>query len=432
MIDLKFIRENSDLIKLSLQKKNYNVDIDKLLELDEERRKLQFSYDSAKAEQNKVSKEIARKKKDKESIDSVISEMQNLASQLKADTGRLNDLNTQIESILIGIPNIPQDDVPVGTTEKDNVFIREWNDNKKEVSQLPSTVLDHMELSEGLDLLDLPRGAKISGSGFPVYHRYGALLERALINFMLDYHIQHHSYTELAVPILVNRSAMYGTGQLPKLEEDMYRVIEDDLFLIPTGEVPVTNIFANEILDYQQLPKKFVSYTPCFRREAGSYGKETKGLQRLHQFNKVELVRFVEPEKSKEALEEMVQEAENILKALALPYRVIELNTSDLSFASAKTYDLEVKAIGMNKYLEVSSVSNFADFQARRASLRFRDQQGKVSFLHTLNGSGLATPRTYIALLENYQNEDGSITIPDVLQKYMFGMNKILPDKSPS
>ena len=430
MLDLRFIREHTHLVQAALEKKRYNIDIDKLLAIDAERRQLQFQFDNEKAHQNRISKEIAQKKQRKEDVAEVIAEMQVVADKIKEMSTQLDLLGEQIENILITIPNIPQDDVPVGQTEADNLLIREWKVNRNELFEPERRLYDHLELAEGLHLLDLPRGAKISGSGFPIYTRYGALLERALINFMLDFHIKNHNYQELGVPAVVNRQAMFGTGQLPKLEEDMYHIAEDDLFLIPTGEVPVTNIYGNEILTYQNLPQKFVTYTPCFRREAGSYGKETKGLQRLHQFNKVEMVRFVEPDKSFAALEEMVNEAENILQALALPYRVMLLNTSDLSFASAKTYDLEVWTPGMKKYLEVSSVSNFADFQARRASIRYRDESGKVNFVHTLNGSGLATPRTYIALLENYQNEDGSISIPTPLQSYMHGITKLAPPTS--
>lgn len=428
MLDLKFIRENTGQVREALKNKNYSLDLDELLQLDKEKRKVQFSYDNAKSQQNRISKEIALKKRNKEDVSGIIAEMQSVASEIKKMTSRLQSINSRLDAILCTFPNIPLPDVPVGRSEEDNVFIREWRPTPKTAPEQPPQFYDHLELAEGLKLLDLPRGAKMSGSGFPVYRRHGALLERALINFMLDFHVKNHNYQEAMVPILVNRQSMFGTGQLPKLEADMYRIEEDDLFLIPTGEVPLTNIYADEILSVRQLPEKYVAYTPCFRREAGSYGKETKGLQRLHQFNKVELVRFVEPADSSNALEEMVAEAENILKALALPYRLLELNSSDLSFASAKTYDLEVWAPGMKKHLEVSSVSNFSDFQARRASIRYRDEDGKINFVHTLNGSGLATPRTYIAILENYQTADGSVSVPEVLQKYMCGIEKITPE----
>ncbi len=429
MIDIKFIRENPEVIKDALKKKRCDVDIEQLLQFDSDKRKLQYAFDTDKAHQNTISKEIASRKKKREDISGIIAEMQKVANRVKEASNNLNRLNEQINTLLQSIPNIPDDTVPVGKDENDNRLVREWKGSAETDQEEPSPLLDHLELAEGLNLLDLPRGTKISGSGFPVYRRYGALLERALINFMLDYHIINHNYQEIAVPVLVNRQAMFGTGQLPKLEDDMYRISEDDLFLIPTGEVPVTNIYSGEILRHEQLPEKFVTFTPCFRREAGSYGKGTRGLQRIHQFNKVEMVRFVRPEESGTALEEMINEAESILKALELPYRVMELNTSDLSFASARTYDLEVWTPGMKKYLEVSSVSNFRDFQARRASIRFRDDNGRVSFVHTLNGSGLATPRTYIAILEHYQNQDGSITVPKALQKYMQGMTRIEPEE---
>ncbi|MDO9578559.1 MAG: serine--tRNA ligase, partial [Candidatus Cloacimonadales bacterium] len=293
---------------------------------------------------------------------------------------------------------------------------------KKQFDYVPK---DHLELAEQNDLLELKRAAKLSGSGFIGYKNKGAMLERALINFMLDFHIQKHGYQEVMLPILVNRKTMTGTGQLPKLEEDMYHIDQDDLFLVPTAEVSVTNLYGEEILNNEMLPLKLVSFSSCFRREAGSYGKDTKGLQRIHQFNKVEMVQFVHPEESYDVLENMVNDAEDILQALGLHYRVVTLATGDLSFASAKTYDLEVWAPGAGKYLEVSSISNFEDFQARRASIRFRDGNGKVKFVHTLNGSGLATPRTFIALIETYQNVDGTISLPPVLQKYLNGLKVI-------
>ncbi len=420
MLDIRFIRENTDLVKQGIQQKKTNINVDELLKLDEKKRELQFDFDSKRAHQNKISKEIAQLNKEKKDCSAIIAEMQKLSSSLKDISVEISKVSRQVEDILQWLPNLPHNSVPFGQTEADNLLVREWGNINSE-----GTLLEHQDLAQNLNLLDTKRGAKLSGSGFPVYCGIGALLERALINFMLDFHRENHGYEELAVPFLVNRKSMFGTGQLPKLEEDMYRITEDDLFLIPTGEVPVTNIFADEILSEDILPAKFVTYTPCFRREAGSYGKETKGLQRLHQFNKVEMVRFVKPEESYNALEEMVDNAEKILQALELPYRVLSLNTSDLSFASAKTYDLEVWAPGLKKYLEVSSVSNFEDFQARRAMIRFRDNDGKVKFVHTLNGSGLATPRTFIAILEHYQDSDNTITIPTVLRKYLNGMEKI-------
>lgn len=415
MIDIKFIRSNVDAVKAAIINKNEKANLDALLVLDEQRRKLQFDFDTLKARQNSVSQQIAIKKKAKEDASQELNEMSTVAEQLKAINSELSAANEGLEKLLLTIPNLPQPEVPVGRDESANEIVKYWGE-KPVFSFEPK---DHLEIANNNKLLDLPRGAKISGSGFPIYTGQGARLERALISFMLEYHLQKHGYEELMVPLAVNRKTMTGTGQLPKLEDDMYHIDEDDLFLIPTAEVPVTNIYADEVLSYKDLPKKYVSYTPCFRREAGSYGKDTKGLQRLHQFNKVEMVRFVEPEASLNALEEMLANAEAILRAFGLHYRVVNLCTGDLSFASQRTYDLEVWAPGVQKYLEVSSVSNFGEFQARRANIRYKDATGKVRHLHTLNGSGLATPRLMIALLETYQQADGSILIPEVLNPWM-------------
>ena len=415
MLDIKFIRANPELVRNAIRNKNEKADLDALLEADELRRKLQFDFDQLKARQNQVSQTIAQKKKAKEDATDLLQEMSAVADEIKTLNTALNDANARLENLLLQVPNVPHPSVPVGSDESANKIVKEWG-SKPCFDFEP---LDHLEIAERNRLLDLPRGAKLSGSGFPVYTDRGAALERALINFMLNIHIQEHGYTEVSVPVLVNRKTMTGTGQLPKLEDDMYRVDLDDLFLIPTAEVPVTNLHADEVLRQDQLPLKYVSYTPCFRREAGSYGKDTRGLQRLHQFNKVEMVRLVEPESSYNALEEMLLDAERILQALGLHYRVVQLCTGDLSFASAKTYDLEVWAPGVGKYLEVSSVSNFDDFQARRANIRYRDKDGKPRFLHTLNGSGLATPRLFIALLENYQNATGGVDLPTPLTGYL-------------
>lgn len=420
MLDIKFIRENIDFVKQAVANKNEKADIDKLVELDDLRRKLQFDFDQLRSEQNKVSKEIGQLKKDKKDANHLLEDMQKIAETIKDLSSNLSEVQENLNNVLLTVPNIPQASVPVGKSSEDNVEIKRFGDILVPKFELK----EHFDLAQNHSLIDFTRGAKISGSGFPVFTDRGAILERALINYMLDFHILKHNYTEVKVPHIVNRQTMTGTGQLPKLENDMYHIEEEDFFLIPTAEVPVTNLFANEILSLDKLPVKYICYTPCFRREAGSYGKDTKGLQRLHQFNKVEMVRFVKPEDSKDTLEEMLNDAEDILKALNLPYRVLSLCSGDTSFASAKTYDIEVWAPAAKKYLEVSSVSNFEDFQARRANIRFRDNDGKVKFLHTLNGSGLATPRTYIALLEHYQNPDGSITIPDVLKPYMLGIDK--------
>lgn len=421
MLDLKLIRDNAEMVKNAVSNKNEKANIDNILSLDEKKRKIQFDFDNFRAEQNRVSKEIANLKKEKKDADPLLKEMQELAQKIKDINNELSQVSNDLDQLLLTVPNIPHDSVVIGKSEDENVIVKEWGTKRS----FDFTPKEHTEIAEKNNLLDITRGAKITGSGFPVYYKTGALLERALINFMLDFHIQKHGYTEVMVPHIVNRQTMTGTGQLPKLENDMYHVNEDDFFLIPTAEVPVTNLFSNEILPFEKVPQKLIAYTPCFRREAGSYGKDTKGLQRLHQFNKVEMVRFVHPDESWNILEEMCQDAEDILQALKLPYHVLSLCTGDMSFASAKTYDLMVWVPGASKYLEVSSVSNFTDFQARRASIRFRDQDGKVKFVHTLNGSGLATPRTFIAILENYQNEDGSITIPEVLIPYMHGLKTI-------
>lgn len=420
MLDIKFIRENVELVKKAILNKNEKTDIDHIIELDKQKRKLQFAFDNLRASQNIVSKEIPALKKAGKDVINILAEMQQTASEIKDISVALNEVDVELTKLLLTVPNIPNQDVPVGGEDK-NEFVREWG----EIKQFIFIPKDHLELAEQNDLLELKRAAKLSGSGFIGYKNKGAMLERALINFMLDFHIQKHGYQEVMLPILVNRKTMTGTGQLPKLEEDMYHIDQDDLFLVPTAEVSVTNLYGEEILNNEMLPLKLVSFSSCFRREAGSYGKDTKGLQRIHQFNKVEMVQFVHPEESYDVLENMVNDAEDILQALGLHYRVVTLATGDLSFASAKTYDLEVWAPGAGKYLEVSSISNFEDFQARRASIRFRDGNGKVKFVHTLNGSGLATPRTFIALIETYQNVDGTISLPPVLQKYLNGLKVI-------
>ncbi|HNX02985.1 MAG TPA: serine--tRNA ligase [Candidatus Cloacimonas sp.] len=415
MLDIKFIRNNIELVRQAIRNKNEKADLDALLEIDEQRRDLQFAFDNLKAHQNSVSSLIAQKKKTGESIENELQAMTKTAEEIKALSAQLSIVNEKLERMLLTIPNIPQEDVPVGRDESSNKIVKVWGEPK----QFSFTPKDHLELAIQNNLLDLPRGAKISGSGFPIYTGEGARLERSIINFMLEFHRQKHHYTELMVPLAVNRKTMTGTGQLPKLEEDMYRIEKDDLFLIPTAEVPVTNIFAEEVLSYKDLPKQFAAYTPCFRREAGSYGKETRGLQRLHQFNKVELVHITEPEKSAEALEQILCDAEDILQAFNLHYRVVTLCTGDLSFASQKTYDLEVWAPGTGKYLEVSSISTFGEFQARRANIRYKDKSGKVRYVHTLNGSGVATPRLLIAILETYQTEEGNINLPAVLEPFL-------------
>ncbi len=405
MLDIKFIRSNIQAVKAAIINKNEKADIDAIISLDDKRREQQFAFENLRAHQNKVSAEIALKKRNKEDAAELLQEMATVATQIKELSAELSELTKRLDALLLTVPNIPDANVPVGKDELANRVVKTWGE-KPSFDFEPT---DHISLMEAYQMLDLPRGAKISGSGFPIYTGAGAMMERHLINYMLGKHIFEHDYTELHVPLLVSRATMTGTGQLPKLEDDMYHVGEDDLFLIPTAEVPVTNIHAGEILDLADLPLKYVSYTPCFRREAGSYGKDTKGLQRLHQFNKVEMVRFVEPELSDQALDELLADAESILQHFGLHYRVLELCTGDLSFASARTFDIEVWAAGAGKYLEVSSVSNFRDFQARRANIRYRNSEGKPAFVHTLNGSGVATPRLMIALLEHYQAKDAQL-----------------------
>jgi len=415
MLDIKFIRNNEQIVANAIKNKNEKSDIKELLAIDEKKRKLQFEFDTLRAKQNKVSKEIATLKREKGDASNLLEEMKKISSKIKAISAEVSDLTSQILNELLRIPNIPDADVPVGIDESANEIMSYWG----EKATFDFTPKDHLALAEGNNLLDFKRATKLSGSGFAGYTNKGATFERSIINFMLDYHLEHHGYEEVSLPFIVSRKTMTGTGQLPKLENDMYHIEEDDMFLVPTAEVSVTNFYSEEILSAEMLPKKFVSYSPCFRREAGSYGKDTKGLQRLHQFNKVEMVRFVHPDHSEKELDEMVENAADILKALGLHYRVVKLATGDLSFASAKTYDLELWAPGSQKWLEVSSVSNFRDFQSRRASIRFRDKDGKVKFLHTLNGSGVATPRLYIALLETYQTKDGKVVLPEFVKKYL-------------
>lgn len=402
MLDIRFIRANPDLVKAAVALKNEKADIDALLALDDERRELQFAFENLRAYQNKVSAAIALRKRNREDVSDLLDETVSVAFRIRMISAQLGNITKKLDAMLLTVPNIPDVQVPIGRDERANRLVKQWG----RPPRFDFRPADHIALMEANKMLDLQRGAKISGSGFPVYTGTGAMLERSLINFMLSKHILEHDYTELHVPLLVTRTTMTGTGQLPKLEDDMYHVGLDDLFLIPTAEVPVTNIHSGEIMDLDTLPLKYVAYTPCFRREAGSYGKDTKGLQRLHQFNKVEMVRFVEPEHSEQALEEMLADAESILQHFGLHYRVIELCTGDLSFASARTYDIEVWSAATQKYLEVSSVSNFRDFQARRANIRYRTKEGKPAFVHTLNGSGVATPRLMIALIEHFQAAD--------------------------
>lgn len=413
MLSIKFIRENLELIKKGLAAKKEEVNLDVLLNLDSQARELKSRVEELRANRNKQSDEIAELKRKNIDVQEKIIEVRQWGREIKQKQKDLRQIEQKIEVLLSAIANLPHFSVPLGEGPEDNKILRQWGEIPK-FSFSPKT---HLQLGEDLDILDFKRAAKISGSNFPLFKGKGALLERALINFFLDMHIQK-GYQEIWPPLLVNRRSMFNTGQLPKLEEDMYYLEKDDLFLIPTAEVPLTNLHRDEILDAQNLPLKYVAYTPCFRREAGSYGKESKGLIRVHQFDKVELVKFVKPEDSYNELEFLLGDAEEVLQKLKLPYRVVLLCSAELSFASAKCYDIEVFAPGSNAWLEVSSCANFEDFQARRANIKYRTREG-LKYAHTLNGSGIALARSVVALLENYQQEDGSIKIPSALQKYI-------------
>ena len=413
MIPLKYIRENREIVKNSLKAKKVNFNLDELLEDDSKWRNLLKNCEDLKSTRNTVSKEIAKLKSEGVDCNDKILYMKEVSNQIKESDKEVSKLEDKINNCLLYVPNIIHDSVPIGKTEDDNVIIKEYGNKPS----FDFEIKDHLEISEKLNLLDMPRGAKISGSGFPLYVGRGAKLERSLISFMLDQHISN-GYIELLPPFLSNQNTTQVTGQLPKFEEDMYYIDRDDLYCIPTAEVPITSYYKNETLLESDLPKKFTAYSACFRREAGSYGKDTKGLLRLHQFNKVELVKFVSPEDSYSELESLLNDAEKILQLLGLHYRVIELNSSDLSFSAAKCYDIEVWSPAEEKYLEVSSCSNFESFQAQRGNIRFRNSSNKLEHVHTLNGSGVATPRLMVAILENFQNKDGSVEVPEVLHKY--------------
>ncbi|MCM8797596.1 MAG: serine--tRNA ligase [Candidatus Omnitrophica bacterium] len=421
MLDIKFIRENTDLVRRTLESRNLKLNLDELLLADNTRRKLLVELEELRSSRNRANDEISALLKNKKDAKDKISAMKEISGKIDNLELRLKDINAQLDKLLLNIPNIPHASVPVGDVSMNKV-VRSWGKQRRFDFQ-PVT---HIELAGHLDIIDFGRATKIAGSNFILYKGWGARLERALINFMLDLHTQKHGYMEVFPPFLVNRASMTGTGQLPKLEQDMYRLKDDDLFLIPTAEVPLTNIFMNEVIPEEKLPIYYTAYTSCFRREAGSYGKDTKGLIRVHQFDKIEMVKFVKPEDSYVELEKLVKDAEDVLQALELPYRVAMLSTQDLSFAASKCYDLEAYAPGIDKWLEVSSCSNFEAFQARRANIRFRRKDtGKPDFLHTLNGSGVALARTVVALLENNQQRDGSIVIPEQLRPYLDGKERI-------
>lgn len=422
MLDIRFIRENKDIIKESLDARNSDYPLDELLELDRTRRDILVEVEAVKKKRNDASALIGKYKREGKDVNELLLEMQHVGETIKEHDEKLEKVEQRLNHLLFTIPNKLHESTPIGKDEDDNVEVRRWGEPK----QFDFEVKSHDELGVNLDILDFERGAKLGGSRFTVYKGAAARLERALINFMLDTHTTEHGFTEILTPQLAKKEIMMGTGQLPKFEDDMYKIADEELYLIPTAEVTLTNLYNQEILEEEELPKYMCGFTACFRKEAGSGGKDLKGLIRQHQFNKVEMVKIVKPENSYEELEHMVNCAERILQKLELPYRVITLCSGDLGFSAAKTYDIEVWVPSQDKYREISSCSNTQDFQARRAMIKYRSKEDKKSYyVHTLNGSGLAVGRTLLAIMENYQNEDGSITIPKVLVPYMNGMTVI-------
>lgn len=415
MLDLKYIRQDPEKVREALRNKGETAALDRLLDLDRERRGLLTRVEQLKNQRNVASEEIGRRKKNKEEAPEAIQEMRKVNQQIKELDGQLKGIGEEMEQVMLDIPNIPDEGVPVGQSEEDNLTVRTWGDPPV-FSFEPKA---HWDLGVGAGILDFQRSGKITGARFALYYGWGARLERALVNFMLDLHTTHHGYTEVFPPFMVHRDSMVGTGQLPKFEEDAFKVEGTDYYLIPTAEVPVTNMFRDEILPGEALPRYYAAYSACFRAEAGAHGRDTRGLIRQHQFNKVELVKFCQPQDSPHELEGLVADAEKVLQLLQLPYRVVLMCTGDLGFAAAKKYDLEIWMPAYGAYREVSSCSNFRDFQARRANIRYRPAPGeKARYLHTINGSGLAVGRTLAAILENYQEEDGSVRIPGALLKY--------------
>lgn len=415
MLDIKLIRSDKEKVVEGLKKRHGEFPIDDIIKLDSERRELITIVETKKAEQNQVSKSVGKLKKEGEDLAPIFAKMKELSNEIKSYDEKIRVIETDIENKLLFIPNIPDQSVPEGLDDSENVEIRKFGEPRKFDFEPKA----HWDLGVGLGILDFERASKISGARFSVFKDLGAKLERSIYTFMLDTHTENGKYTELSVPYLVNRSSMTGTGQLPKFEEDAFHIPSKDFFLVPTAEVPVTNFRKDEIISNDELPLNYTAYTACFRQEAGSAGRDTRGLIRNHQFDKVELVKLVKPEDSFDELEKLTADAEKILQLLNIPYRVVLLSSGDLGFSSAKTYDIEVWMPSYNRYVEISSCSNFVDFQARRANLKFRDEDGKVKLVHTLNGSGLAVGRTFAAILENYQNEDGSVTVPEVLKSYL-------------
>ncbi|MGE6261341.1 serine--tRNA ligase [Heyndrickxia sporothermodurans] len=423
MLDIKFLRANFNEVKEKLQHRGEDLgDFEKFEELDKRRRELIVVTEDLKSKRNEVSQKIAVLKREKQDADDLIAEMRNVGDQIKQYDDELRNVEENLETLLLSIPNIPHESTPIGETEDDNVEIRNWGD----IRNFDFEPKPHWDIATDLGILDFERAAKVTGSRFVFYKSLGARLERALFNFMLDLHVEEHGYEEILPPYIVNRTSMTGTGQLPKFEEDAFLIENEDYFLIPTAEVPVTNFHRDEILNGDQLPIKYAAFSACFRSEAGSAGRDTRGLIRQHQFNKVELVKFVKPEDSYEELEKLTNNAEKVLQLLGLPYRVMSMCSADLGFTAAKKYDIEVWIPSYNTYREISSCSNFEAFQARRANIRFRrEANAKPEHVHTLNGSGLAIGRTVAAILENYQQADGSVVIPEVLRPYMRNVDRI-------
>ena len=416
MLDIKILRQEPDRIREALKNRNNDLDITPAVELDKKRRELLVEVEQKKARQNSISKQIPAMKKAGEDTAPIFKEMKELSNDIKEDDEKVRQIDAELRNFMLRIPNIPNESCPIGADDSENVEIRRWGEPRKFDFDFKA----HWDIGTDLDILDFERGTKIAGTRFTVYRGLGSRLERSVIQYFLNTHTEQAGYTEIFPPFMVNRDSMTGTGQLPKFEEDAYNVKNNDFFLIPTAEVPVTNLHRDEILDGTKLPIKYCAYSACFRAEAGSAGRDTRGLIRQHQFNKVEMVKFAHPDHSYEELESLTNDAERLLQGLGLPYRVVCLSTGDLGFSSAKTYDLEVWMPSYGRYVEISSCSNFEDYQARRANIRFKNSpKDKAQFVHTLNGSGLAVGRTVAAILENYQNEDGSVTIPEALRAYM-------------
>jgi seryl-tRNA synthetase len=422
MLDAKYIREHIDEVRKRLGFRGQAISLDQFVLIDGERRKAIQEWERLRALQKKVSDEVSKRKKEGKDASELISEMKKVSQEMKELDAIVQEKEKALQDFLLMVPNLPHESVPKGTDSSENAEVRRWG----EIPKFGFEPKPHWDLGEELGILDFKCGAKIAGARFTLYWDLGAKLERALINFMLDLHTREHGYREVLPPFMVNRVTMTGTGQLPKFEEELFKVEGTDYFLIPTAEVPVTNIHQDEVLEEDTLPRYYTAYTPCFRKEAGSYGKDTRGLIRQHQFNKVELVKFTKPENSYDELEKLLLYAEEVLKRLKLPYRVVNLCTGDLGFSASKTYDIEVWLPGQNTFKEISSCSNFEDFQARRAKIRYRiSGKSKTEYVHTLNGSGLAVGRTLVAILENYQQADGSVVIPEVLRPYLYGVERI-------